>query len=97
MVLAFAVSSAARALLFGVEPGDPVSLALAAACFGLVAALASALPGGRRIAAAAHRRAARGMMSIRRFFNRSRWDAERSRELDAHLADRKPTTTSRAA
>ena len=26
------------------------------------------------------------MMSIRRFFNRSRWDAERSRELDAHLA-----------
>jgi ABC-type lipoprotein release transport system permease subunit len=44
MVLAFAMSSAARALLFGVEPGDPVSLALAAACFGLVAALASALP-----------------------------------------------------
>ena len=44
MVLAFAMSSAARTLLFGVEPGDPVSLALAAACFGLVAALASALP-----------------------------------------------------
>jgi len=43
-VLAVAASRASRTLLFGVTPGDPVSLVLAAACFGLVAALASTLP-----------------------------------------------------
>jgi predicted permease len=43
-VLAVGASSAARTLLFGVTPGDPVSLLMAAACFGLVAAVAAALP-----------------------------------------------------
>jgi putative ABC transport system permease protein len=43
-VLAVAASSAARTLLFGVTPGDPVSLLMAAGCFGLVAAVAAALP-----------------------------------------------------
>jgi hypothetical protein len=43
-VLAVAASSAARTLLFGVTPGDPTSLLLAAVCFGIVSALASALP-----------------------------------------------------
>ena len=35
---------AARTLLFGVTPGDPTSLLLAAVCFGIVSAFASALP-----------------------------------------------------
>ncbi len=43
-VLAVAASSAARSLLFGVTPGDPVSLVLAAVTFVLVSACASALP-----------------------------------------------------
>jgi putative ABC transport system permease protein len=43
-VLAVAASRAARTLLFGVTPGDPVSLLMAAGCFGLVAAVAAALP-----------------------------------------------------
>jgi putative ABC transport system permease protein len=42
--LAFAASSAVRTLLFGVTPGDPASLLMAAACFVLVSALASLLP-----------------------------------------------------
>jgi predicted permease len=43
-VLAVVASSAARTLLFGVTPGDPRSLLLAAACFGVVSAIAAALP-----------------------------------------------------
>src|SRR4029079_8946051 len=31
-------------------------------------------------------RAARRMMAVSRFFRRSRWDEERRRELDAHIA-----------
>src|SRR5262245_54356816 len=42
--LAIGASSAVRALLFGVTPGDPASLLWAAGCFGLVAAVAAALP-----------------------------------------------------
>jgi predicted permease len=43
-VLAIGASSAARTLLFGVAPGDPTSLLMAAGGFGVVAAIAAALP-----------------------------------------------------
>jgi predicted permease len=43
-VLAVGASSAARTLLFGVAPGDPASLLVAAGGFGIVAAIAAALP-----------------------------------------------------
>jgi len=43
-VLAVAASHAAQTLLFGVSPGDPASLLMAGGCFGLVSAIAAALP-----------------------------------------------------
>jgi putative ABC transport system permease protein len=45
--LAIAASQTARTLLFGVRPGDPLSLAMAAASFGAIAALASLIPAMR--------------------------------------------------
>jgi ABC-type antimicrobial peptide transport system permease subunit len=43
-VLAVAAAQTARALLFGLGPGDPSTLALSAAALGIVGALASGLP-----------------------------------------------------
>ena len=44
LVLAIAAARAATSLLFGLTPGDPATLALAAGGLGLVAMLASYLP-----------------------------------------------------
>ncbi|HKT48105.1 MAG TPA: ABC transporter permease [Candidatus Acidoferrales bacterium] len=49
-LLALAAGSAARSMLFGVKPADPVSLAAAAAGLSLVAVLASLLPAARATA-----------------------------------------------
>jgi putative ABC transport system permease protein len=46
-VLAIAAGGAARTLLFGVTPMDPVSLALAAASLAVVAIFASSIPAAR--------------------------------------------------
>jgi ABC-type antimicrobial peptide transport system permease subunit len=46
-LLAIAVSGAARTLLYGMQPGDPLSLAAAAAGLTAVAAAASFLPARR--------------------------------------------------
>jgi putative ABC transport system permease protein len=45
--LALAVTGAARGLLFGLEPRDPVTVAAAVAALGAVALLASAIPARR--------------------------------------------------
>lgn len=49
-VLAIAAGGAARTLLFGVTPMDPVSLALAAASLAVVAIFASSVPAARAMA-----------------------------------------------
>jgi ABC-type antimicrobial peptide transport system permease subunit len=44
LVLAIVAARAATTLLFGLQPGDPATLALSAAGLGVVAMLASYLP-----------------------------------------------------